>query len=443
VSPPDDERRPGVGTGATSQSTAGTDLKLTRTIALGADGWTVLTDSDPVPASGALVVDAEGRVIRAVEAAPSVNRRTPTDRDATPIGSRRSPLQIRQFADIAAEVDARGPRRWLIRGIWPAGDYGVHGAEPKAGKTWTVLDLAVSVASGTPWLGAVQIDTPGPVIVFAGEGGAGNIVRRLRAIARARGVTADNLRIWVCTRAPHLSDDEELAELERQIREHRPVLVVVDPLYLAIRGANGADLYAMGTALVRPQRVCLDTGTALLVVTHYNRSRDAKGSARFTGAGPAEWGRVLIAASVLSRHTDPDTKATTVLCELDITGGEIPDQTLRIRRTISSADPDNLDSPLEYSVDVPDADDPQLMPPGTEIAPAAAKLLAAVRAQDMPASVQTLVGWIAAQFGHGLRRETVSRELNALRERGLVDCLDQGVGKARLWLVPFAESAPE
>src|SRR5665213_2495378 len=60
-------------------------------------------------------------------------------------------LPIRRLADVAAEVDGRGPRRWLVRGVFPAGDYGVHGAEPKAGKTWNALDLGVSVATGTPW----------------------------------------------------------------------------------------------------------------------------------------------------------------------------------------------------------------------------------------------------------------------------------------------------
>ena len=84
-------------------------------------------------------------------------------------------LAVHRFADLAREVDSRGPRRGLIRGIWPAGDYGVHGAEPKAGKTWNSIDLAVSVGSGTPWLGAVPIDTTGPVLVFAGEGGEGNV----------------------------------------------------------------------------------------------------------------------------------------------------------------------------------------------------------------------------------------------------------------------------
>jgi len=77
-------------------------------------------------------------------------------------------------------------------------------ADPKAQKTWTAFDLAVSVATGTPWLGYKAVDVTGPVLVFVGEGGKGNTVRRIRAIARAKEVPADGLQIVVCARAPHL-----------------------------------------------------------------------------------------------------------------------------------------------------------------------------------------------------------------------------------------------
>jgi len=360
-----------------------------------------------------------------------------------PRGEAPSPtLNVRKLADLAADVDSRGPRRWLIRGVWPAGDYGVHGAEPKAGKTWNAADLAVSVASGTPWLGALPVDSAGPVILFAGEGGDGNVVRRLRAIAEARGLIADDLDIWVCTRAPHLSDATHLAALGDQVTAIRPQLVILDPLYLAARGANGADLYAMGALLERPQHICQTAGAALLVVTHFNRSRDTKGAARFTGAGPAEWGRVLIAATILTRHTDRATKTTTVLVELDITGGEIPDQTLRLRRTITADDPDNLDSPLTYAVDLPDADDlTPAVPTGSDLPPAALKLLEAVTGADDPATIGQLVDRIKARHGHGLRRPTCSTNLNLLYDRGLVDRIDLGPGKGNLWLRPTPKTA--
>lgn len=344
-------------------------------------------------------------------------------------------LPIRRFAELAAEVDARGPRQWLIRGVWPAADYGVHGAEPKAGKTWNAVDLAVSVASGTPWLGTFPIDTPGPVILFAGDGGEGNLVRRLRAVANARNVIADDLPIYVCTRAPHLGDVGHMHILESRVTAIRPALVILDPFYLSAGGANGADLYAMGQLLEKPQHVCQSAGAALLCVTHFNRNANVKGAARFTGAGPAEWGRVLIAATVVTRHTDKATKATTVLTEIEFTGGEIPDQTLRVRRTIRAADPDDIDSALAYFVDTPNADDPNpIMPAGSDMHPAALKLLEAIDARGGPSTISQLVDVISERHGHGLKRPTCSTELNGLRVRGLIDCIDQGPGRDKLWL---------
>jgi RecA-family ATPase len=77
---------------------------------------------------------------------------------------------------------------------------------------------------------------------------------------------------------------------------------VLDPLYLAARGAKLGDLYAMGAMLEAPQRLCTEAEAALLVVTHHNRG-EGRGAHRLTGTGPAEWGRVLINATVISRST--------------------------------------------------------------------------------------------------------------------------------------------
>lgn len=351
-----------------------------------------------------------------------------------------SKLRLLRFCELAAEVDARGPRTWLIRGLWPSADYGVHGAEPKAGKTWNALDMAVSVASRTPWLGALPIDTDGSVIVFSGEGGSGNIVRRTRAIADSRGVSAADLPLWICTRAPHLSSEDHLVELAAMVNDLRPALVVLDPLYLAAGGANGADLYAMGRLLERPQHICQNTDSALLVVTHYNRARDLKGAARLTGAGPAEWGRVLIGAEVVTRQTDQATGASTVLTKLTVTGGEVPDQEIRLRRFVRAVDPDDLDSALEYAVCLEDTDDKARTPTSSDLPPAAVKLLSALEAQTAPVRAPELIDWIAKEHGHGLKRETASRHLNELHRRGFADFVDQGRGVPKLWLVPTAKT---
>jgi RecA-family ATPase len=41
---------------------------------------------------------------------------------------------------------------WLIEGLWSNEAVGIIGGEPKCGKSFLALDLAVAVASGTPCL---------------------------------------------------------------------------------------------------------------------------------------------------------------------------------------------------------------------------------------------------------------------------------------------------
>src|SRR5215211_8881435 len=83
---------------------------------------------------------------------------------------------------VLARVAAAGPAAWLIQGVWPRDAYGVFAAEDKAGKTWAILDLACSVATGVPWLGHFACPPTGPVLVFLGEGGERAMMRRLEAI---------------------------------------------------------------------------------------------------------------------------------------------------------------------------------------------------------------------------------------------------------------------
>ena len=331
-------------------------------------------------------------------------------------------LTFQRFAELAADVDAQGPRTWLLRGLWPDGDYGVHAAEAKAQKTWNTVDLAVSVASGRPWLGAIEVDTPGPVVMFVGEGGKGNTVRRIRAVAAEKEVDPDILDIYVCTRVPHLNDRQHMAALAEQIKSVRPSLVTLDPLYLAARGANLADLYSMGEALEGVQHICQNAGTSLFVVTHFNRKQGG-GASRITGAGPGEWGRVLATAVVKKRKGGLMPKESDVLAKVAFVGGEIGDQTLMVHRRVWSDDPDDLDSSLNtlteaWITDEADGDDSDDGMP--KLRPAATAILAALR-RLARASTYKEVNDDLAERGTPYRQSTFSTAIGQLRSAGLVE----------------------
>jgi hypothetical protein len=274
---------------------------------------------------------------------------------------------VSSFGEVAARVAAAGEPRWLIQGLWPADAYGVLAAQEKAGKTWAALDLAVSVACGRPWLEHFPCPSPGPVLIFLGEGGELATVRRIEAIAARRGVDpaqlADQLRL--CFRVPRLAAagaGSELTAIQAELQEHPPALVVLDPLYLAAAGASGSNLYDMGAVLQAIQGVCQTAGCALLVVTHWNKTGDGRGADRISGAGPAAWARVICSISIQHRGADDDG-ASRVLLGVEVIGGEIADTRFRIRRRVRSDDPADLGALLTYAVEVLAAEDDQDLDP--------------------------------------------------------------------------------
>lgn len=352
---------------------------------------------------------------------------------------RQPDLVFRTLAEVAADVDSRPPRPWLFEPVMAAGDYGVMSAEDKAGKTWAILDAAVSCAAGLPWLDQFPAGHPGPVLAFLGEGSDAKMLRRIRAIAEAKGLdqkTADTLPIVLCFRAPRLSDAQHRHLIGRAIEQYRPVLVILDPLYLAAAGANGADLYAMGALLGSVQHIVQEAGASFLVSHHWNKTGTGNGHSRSSGVGPGAWGRFLISVAVLSSRTDSDTQETTVRLKWMFKGDEIPETELTLIRRVRAEDPADLTSPMRYSIEAADGTEPDQAEAGHDLPPSERKLLEALQADHRPQTVVQMVDWIAEKHGHGLRRETCSKGLKHLSELGLVDQIPASrVGQPAQWFL--------
>lgn len=263
-------------------------------------------------------------------------------------------LRIWSTQELADHVAKLPPVNWLAQRVWPGDAYGVVAAEKKAGKSWAALDIAVSVASGSPWLGRYAIERKGPVLAFLGEGGERKMQRRLDAVCESRGCQSGDLPIRLCFRVPHLTGTVHLAEVQEELEANPPVLAIVDPLYLAARGAQSSQLNEMGAALENIQVLCQRAGSALVIVHHWNQGGKGKGSDRFTGAGSAEWGRVLVSVAVKSKKTDEETGRSDVVLDWFFEGDEIPDSQLRIRRSVWVDEQDDLSSPMHYEVEVLD-----------------------------------------------------------------------------------------
>jgi hypothetical protein len=119
---------------------------------------------------------------------------------------------------------------WLIEGLWSTEAVGIIGGEPKCGKSFLALDLAVAVASGTPCLRRFPAKESGAVLLYAAED-AWHIVRqRLEGIACAAGVDFESLAIHVITvPALRLDRPEHRQALQATVAHVQPKLSVFDP----------------------------------------------------------------------------------------------------------------------------------------------------------------------------------------------------------------------
>jgi RecA-family ATPase len=90
-------------------------------------------------------------------------------------------------------------QRWLIKGLWSEEAVGIVGGEPKCCKSFLALDMAVSVAAGTPCLRHFPVTRAGRVLLYAAEDALHVVRRRLEGISAAAKVSLSDLDVQVIT----------------------------------------------------------------------------------------------------------------------------------------------------------------------------------------------------------------------------------------------------
>lgn len=161
---------------------------------------------------------------------------------------------------------------WLIERLWSAHAVGFVSGPPKSFKTWTVLEMAVSVATGLPFLGAFPVHITGPVLLYAAEDPAAALRLRLLALAQNHGLEIDQIDIRIIRadslRLDRPSDREKLAAT---VELHRPALLVLDPL-VRLHALDENQAAAMAELLGHIRSLQRSFNTAVAIVHHCRKS---------------------------------------------------------------------------------------------------------------------------------------------------------------------------
>ena len=168
------------------------------------------------------------------------------------------------------DIDEWLPEQTVLFMVSPPGSF----------KTWMMLDLAASVATGTPFLGHFAVNNPGSVFVIQQEDFHGQTAERIGNIIYHRlGLRLpDNINdseivlppeipIYFHTERRLRFDDTVIMDaLHYAIKSIRPKLVLIDPLYSAVDADNFMALAAQ--QMLPLKRMRDELGCSFVIIHH-------------------------------------------------------------------------------------------------------------------------------------------------------------------------------
>ena len=182
---------------------------------------------------------------------------------------------------------------WLVQDWLPDKSITFLVSPPESYKTWILLDLAVSISTGLPFLGQAKVNKTGAAMIIQQEDSHGGLTERLALIAEQKmGVTANlgkdmwqipcipDLPIYIHpSRMLRFDNEKVLKELEEQIKLIKPRVILIDPLYST---TSGVDNYMADLA---NQMMILKTwrdkyGCSFVISHHSKKNLDPDSTAR-------------------------------------------------------------------------------------------------------------------------------------------------------------------
>jgi hypothetical protein len=203
---------------------------------------------------------------------------------------------------VAKELELPPP---LVGGLLHLGSKMVIGGGSKSFKTYALLDLAISVATGQDWWGRKTL--PGPVLFINLEIQPPFIRGRLDAILGAKGVTLKPGELDIWNLRGHAADFSTLKpEILSRIKDRCYVLIVLDPIYKCYGDREENKTEDMADLMNELERLVVQSGAAVAFGTHFSKGNQAAKESIDRISGSGVFARDPDSILIMTRHQEED-----------------------------------------------------------------------------------------------------------------------------------------
>jgi hypothetical protein len=267
-------------------------------------GWTTLAKHvDPVVVEsvrGMIPVDADARADLLASLDVASTPATPPQTEALPAAAvEKSGLAFRfdGWEQDPPQVE------FLVDGLVPVGSVGMVYGRADSLKTWMLFSLAISVSTGSPWLGRSTLKRKVGIVDF--ETGANNLHRRLYMLGAK---SSPNLGV---ASFPRMKPNDP--DFWRELAKSNFDVVIIDSLRRGNSGANENDSAEAIVPLELAAMFSEATGCAVIWIHHATKSSD-DGWPAFRGSAAIE-DQVDFSYAVRKTDLSPSCRRVEVRCE--------------------------------------------------------------------------------------------------------------------------------
>ena len=201
-----------------------------------------------------------------------------------------------KFTDSAEFLAGDYRLEYLVPRVLVKGQPAVIGGPSKTLKTSVMIDLGISMATATPFLGKFPVHRRSRVAIVSGESGEFTLEETCLRILRAKGIEPASLSGWLKWefRLPVFTDATVMLDFAERLCALEAEVVMIDPTYLALGEVDAKSVFEMGRVLRPVAEVLLSRGITPLLAHHSNRMLpvgEVMGLEHLSHAGFAEFSR--------------------------------------------------------------------------------------------------------------------------------------------------------
>lgn len=204
-------------------------------------------------------------------------------------------------------------RQAVIEGLLRRGETANLIGAAKAGKSFLLAGMILSVASGTPWLGREVIK--GRCLLIDNELHRSTLLNRLTKIAAGMGINFQSLPLEIWSLRGQLRDIDGIRDRLRAVERGKYSLVAIDAFYRALpKGVSENDNAQMASVYNTLDAIAGELDAALVLNHHSSKGNQSDKSITDVGSGAGSIARAPDTHLIIRPHEQENLAVMEAVC---------------------------------------------------------------------------------------------------------------------------------